>query len=141
MGDDARDDGQNRFDELGGVLLPRPLDFQGPDIDPYLPWVREVDVATMMAELSHEIEAGAAKEPLPSLGASSNAEEQHLEKEFFDIKGIFVYFCKVCVVSYFDGSVISWVGFKKELEGYGTGDHGQVVTAMNTKVRDVVDAL
>ena len=39
MGDDARDDGQNRFDELGGVLLPRPLDFQGPDIDPYLPWV------------------------------------------------------------------------------------------------------
>ena len=39
MGDDARDDGQNHFDELGGVLLPRPLDFQGPDIDPYLPWV------------------------------------------------------------------------------------------------------
>jgi hypothetical protein len=44
-------------------------------------------------------------------------------------------------VSYFDGSMISWVGFKKELEGYGTGDHGRVVAAMNTKVRYVVDAL
>ena len=101
----------------------------------------EVDVATMMAELSHEIEVGAAKVPPPLVGASSNAEEQHLEKEFFDIKGIFVYFCKVCVVSYFDGPVISWVGFKKELEGYVTGDHGRVVAAMNAKVRDVVDAL
>ena len=39
MGDGARDDGQHHFDELGAVLLPRPLDFQGPDIDPYLPWV------------------------------------------------------------------------------------------------------
>ena len=39
MGEDVRDDGQHRFNELGGILLPRPLDFQGPDIDPYLPWV------------------------------------------------------------------------------------------------------
>ena len=34
MGDDTRDDGQHRFDELGRVILPRPIDFQGPDIDP-----------------------------------------------------------------------------------------------------------
>ena len=37
MGDDTRDDGQHHFEELGGILLPHPLDFQGPDIDPYLP--------------------------------------------------------------------------------------------------------
>ena len=66
MGDNTRDDGQHCFKELGGVLLPRSLDFQGPDIDPYLPWVREVDVATMMAELSHEIEVSATKVPPPS---------------------------------------------------------------------------
>jgi len=40
MGDESRDGGQLRFEELAGILLPRPLDFQGPDIDPYLPWVR-----------------------------------------------------------------------------------------------------
>ena len=54
------------FVTLGGILLPHPLDFQGPDIDPYLPWVREVDVATMMAMLSHEIEFGSVGVPLPS---------------------------------------------------------------------------
>ena len=76
MGDDARDDGQNRFDELGGVLLPRPLDFQGPDIDPYLPWVREVDVATMMATLNHKIEFGSAEVTLPSQTASGEEGQQ-----------------------------------------------------------------
>jgi hypothetical protein len=28
-----------------------------------------------------------------------------------------------------------WLGFKKELEGYGTGDLGRVIAAMNAKVR------
>ena len=92
MGDDARDDSQHRFNELGGILLPRPLDFQGPDIYPYLPWVREVDVATMMAELSHEIEVGSAKVPMPAQGASSGVDQQ-LEKELFDIEGIFLCSC------------------------------------------------
>ena len=71
MGDDSRDDGQYRFNDLGGVLLPRPINFQGLDIDPYLSWVREVDVATMMATLSHEIEFGSAGVPLPSQTASA----------------------------------------------------------------------
>ena len=62
------------------------------DIDPYLPWVREVDVATMMAELSHEIEVGAAKVPPPLGSGSLHFEECQLEKEFFDVEGIFVYF-------------------------------------------------
>ena len=66
MGEDTREDGQHRFNELGGILLPRPLNFQGPDVDPYLPWIREVDVATMMAKLSHENEFGSAKVPPPS---------------------------------------------------------------------------
>ena len=66
MGEDTREDGHHRFNELGGILLPRPLNFQGPDIDPYLSWIREVDVATMIAELSHEIEFGPTKVPLPS---------------------------------------------------------------------------
>ena len=88
MGGDSRDEGQYFFNDLGGILLPRPINFQGPDIDPYLPWVREVDVATMMAELSHEIEVGSAKVPVPSRGTSSAMEEQRLEEEFFDVKGI-----------------------------------------------------
>jgi len=92
MGEDAQGDGQYRFDELGGILLPCPINFQGPDIDPYLPWVREVDVATMMATLSHEIEFGFAGVPLPSQGTSSGVKGQHLEKEFFDIEGISVCF-------------------------------------------------
>ena len=71
MGDDSRDEGQYCFKDLGGILLPRPVNFQGPDIDPYLPWVCEVDVATMMAELSHEIEVGSAKAPVPLRGTSS----------------------------------------------------------------------
>ena len=54
--------------------------------------MREVDVATMMAELSHEIEVGAAKVPPPSGSGSSHAEERQLEKEFFGVESIFVYF-------------------------------------------------
>ena len=126
MGDDARDDSQHRFNELGGILLPRPLDFQGPDIYPYLPWVREVDVATMMAELSHEIEVGSAKVPMPTQGASSGVDQQ-LEKELFDIEGIFY----IRVVNYL--TAVLYAGFKKELEDFGTGDLGRVVAAMNAK--------
>ena len=37
MGEDTREDGQHRFNELDGILMPRPLNFQGPDVDPYLP--------------------------------------------------------------------------------------------------------
>jgi len=92
MGEDAQGDGQYRFDELGGILLRCPINFQGPDIDPYLPWVREVDVATMMATLSHEIEFGSAGVPLLSQGTSLAVKGQQLEKEFFDIKGISVCF-------------------------------------------------
>ena len=51
----------------------------------------EVDVATMMAELSHEIEVGSAKVPMPAQGASSGVDQQ-LEKELFDIEGIFFMF-------------------------------------------------
>ena len=91
MGEDSRENGQHRFNELGGILLPRPLNFQGPDIDPYLPWIREVDVATMMAELSHEIEFGHAKVPPPSQGTSSAVGKHQLEKELFDVEGILAY--------------------------------------------------
>jgi len=86
MGDDSRDEGQYCFNDLGGILLPRPINFHGPDIDPYLPWVREVDVATMMATLNHEIEFGSAEVPLPSQTASVE-EGQQLEKELFDVEG------------------------------------------------------
>ena len=89
MGDDAREGGHERFNELGGILLPRPLNFQGLDIDPYLPWIREVEVAEMIAELSHEIEFGATKVPLPSEGTSSAVKNRQLEKELFDVEGIF----------------------------------------------------
>ena len=37
--------------------------------------------------------------------------------------------------------MIFWVGFKKELEGYGTGDLGRVVAAMHAKVWVVAGVL
>ena len=84
LGEDARDGDYEHFSELDGVLLPRPINFQGPDIDPYLR-VREVDVATMMATLSKEIGLDAPKAILPSgAGTSSRAEASQLEKENFD---------------------------------------------------------
>ena len=33
LGEDVRDGDYEHFNELGGVLLPRPVNFQGPDID------------------------------------------------------------------------------------------------------------
>jgi hypothetical protein len=76
------------------------LIFQGPDIDPYLPWVREVDVATMMAELSRVIETGAGRVPPPSGDSSSYTEERRLEKEFFDVEGISLNFGISCYGSF-----------------------------------------
>jgi hypothetical protein len=130
MGEDAQEDGQYRFNDLGGILLPRPIYFQGPDIDPYLPWVCEVDVATMIAMLSHEIEFGSAEVPLPSQTASA-VEERQLEKELFDVEGNSVCFGGMCVVDCV--TVVLFVGFQKELKAYGTGDLGRVVEAMNAK--------
>ena len=43
-----------------------------------------------MAELSLVIEAGAAGVPPPSGDGSSHTEACRLEKELFDVKGIFV---------------------------------------------------
>jgi hypothetical protein len=100
MGEDTREDGLHRFNELGGILLPRPLNFQGPDVDPYLPWICEVDVATMIAELSHEIEFGPTKVPLPSQGTSSAVEKRQLEKELFDVEGILAYSCGLCIIDF-----------------------------------------
>ena len=88
LGEDARDGDYEHFSELGGVLLPRPVNFQGPDIDPYLPWVREVDIASMMASLSEEIGLDTTGTLLPSgVGSSANAEATQPEVEHFDVKG------------------------------------------------------
>jgi hypothetical protein len=130
MGDDSCDEGQYCFNDLGAILLPRPVNFQGPDIDPYLPWVCEVDVATMMATLNHEIEFGSTEVPLPSQTASA-VEGQQMEKEVFDVEGNFVCFGEMCVVGCV--TAMLFVGFQKELEAYGTGDLGRVVAAMNAK--------
>ena len=51
-----------------------------------------------MAELNHEIEVGSAKVPVPSRGASSVVEEQRLEREFFDVKGILAFSSGLCVI-------------------------------------------
>ena len=69
------------------ILLPHPLSFQGPDIDPYLPWICEVEVAEMMAELSREIDSIPTTVVVPSRGTSLSAEGRDLEKEFFDVEG------------------------------------------------------
>jgi len=42
----------------------------------------------MIAELSHEIEFGPTKVPLPSEGTSA-VEKRQFEKELFDVEGIF----------------------------------------------------
>ena len=90
VGEDAKDDDLGRFGELGGVFLPRPLNFQGPDIDHYLRLVFEVDIATMMAMLIKEIGLDAVRMDLPAgAGSSSSAETTQLEVENFDIEGEF----------------------------------------------------
>ena len=66
-----------------------------------------------------------------SLQDASLGVEQQLEKELFDIEGTFVYFGDVCVVNYF--TAVLCVGFKKELEGFGTAHLGRVVAVMNVK--------
>ena len=58
LGEDARDGDYEHFSELDGVLLPRPINFQGPDIDPYLRCALEVDTANMMIELGGVIGKG-----------------------------------------------------------------------------------
>jgi hypothetical protein len=42
---------KDRFSELGTPLISRRLAFQGPDIDPYLRYALQVDVASMVKEL------------------------------------------------------------------------------------------
>ena len=83
-----------------------------------------------MVELSNEIEVGSAKVPMSLQGASLGVEQQ-LEKELFDIECTFVYFGDVHVVNYL--TAVLCVGFKKELEGFGTRDLGRVVAVMKAK--------
>ena len=42
---------KDRFSELGTPLISRRLAFQGPEIDPYLRYALQVDVASMVKEL------------------------------------------------------------------------------------------
>jgi len=42
---------KDRFSELGTFSISRRLSFQGPDIDPYLRYPLQVDVASVMKEL------------------------------------------------------------------------------------------
>ena len=66
---------KDRFSELGTFLISRCLGFQGPDIDPYLRYPLQVDVASVMKELGDLLElepsvdeaAGVASRDQPAL--------------------------------------------------------------------------
>ena len=47
---------KDRFSELGTFSISRRLVFQGPDIDPYLRYPLQVDVASVMKELGDLLE-------------------------------------------------------------------------------------
>ena len=54
----------------------------------------------MIAELSHEIEFGPTKVPLPSQGTSLAVEKRQLEKELFDVEGILAYSCGLSIIDF-----------------------------------------
>ena len=77
---------RDRFSELGTPSISRRLAFQGPDIDPYLRYALQVDVANVMKELGELL----GLEP-PEAGTSQVASKIHPalpeDVESFDVEG------------------------------------------------------
>jgi hypothetical protein len=88
------------FTELGEVLVTHHLAFQGPDIDPYLRYALEVDVANLMTELGGML-GGPGTEGSAEAGTSAQVRGFSEELEYFDDDGCFsrlmIHSCFYCV--------------------------------------------
>jgi hypothetical protein len=71
-----------------GTVVTRHLAFQGPDIDPYLRYAHEVDVANLMTELGGMLGSSGA-EGFVQAGTSAQARGFLEELEYFDVDGSF----------------------------------------------------
>ena len=81
---------RDRFSELGTPLISRCLAFQGPDIDPYLRYAIEVDVANMVQGLEKLLDldsSGAGTSSQAAVGAQPALPEY---VENFDAEGEFL---------------------------------------------------
>ena len=126
---------KDRFSELGTFSISRRLAFQGPDIDPYLQFPLQVDVAIVMKELGDLLElepsedeaAGVASRGQPALPG---------DVENFDAEGTALWPCLLlglvfCAVL---SCVLACVGFMKGLGVYGTGSLGRITASLCAKV-------
>ena len=123
------------FSELGTFSISGRLAFQGPDIDPYLRYSLQVDVASVMKELGDLLElepsedeaAGVASRDQPALPG---------DIENFDAEGTALWPCLLlglvfCAVL---SCVLACVGFMKGLGVYGTESLGRVTASLCAKV-------
>ena len=77
---------RDRFSELGTPSISRCLAFQGPDIDPYLRYALQVDVANVMKELG-ELLGLESSEAGVSQSASRSQPALPEDVESFDAEG------------------------------------------------------
>ena len=126
---------KDRFSELGTFSISRRLAFQGPDIDPYLRYPLQVDVASVMKELGDLL--GLEPSEAETVGvASRNQPALPGDVENFDAEGMVLWPCLLlglvfCAVL---SCVLACVGFMKGLGVYGTGSLGRITASLCAKV-------
>jgi len=126
---------KDRFSELGTISISRRLAFQGPDIDPYLRYPLQVDVASVMKELGDLL--GLEPSEAETVGvASRNQPALPGDVENFDAEGTALWPCFLldlvfCAVL---SCVLVCVGFMKSLGVYGIGNLGRITTSLCSKV-------
>ena len=121
---------KDRFSELGTFSISRRLAFQGPNIDPYLRFPLQVDVASVMKELgdllglepSGDETAGFLSRSQPALP---------VDVENFDAESTALW---PCFLLDFVLDFVFGAGFMKSLGVYGTGSLGRITTSLCAKV-------
>ena len=78
---------KDRFSELGIPLISRRLAFQGPDIDPYLRYAIQVDVASMVKELGEMLRLDPSEAGTSSQVSSRTQPALPEDVESFDVDG------------------------------------------------------
>ena len=78
---------RDRFSELGIPLISRRLAFQGPDIDPYLRYAIQVDVASMVKELGEMLRLDPSEAGTSSQVSSRTQPALPEDVESFDVDG------------------------------------------------------
>ena len=126
---------KDRFSELGTFSISRRLAFQGPDIDPYLRYPLQVDVASVMKELGDLL--GLEPSEVETAGVMSrNQPALPGDVENFDAEGTALWPCFLLDLVF--GAVLSCVlvcvGFMKSLGVYGTRNLGRITASLCAKV-------